>query len=88
LKKRPVDGFIVSVDEANILNWNILIFGPIDTHYEGGIFKAKLVFSTEYPFQPPGLIIFILLLVVLPILLFVFTLFFIYFNHLPYYYFF
>merc|ERR1712000_105415 len=56
LKKKPVDGFHVSVDEKNILNWEILIFGPIDTHYEGGIFKAKLIFSTEYPFQPPELI--------------------------------
>ena len=32
LKKKPVDGFHVSVDEKNILNWEILIFGPIDTH--------------------------------------------------------
>jgi ubiquitin-conjugating enzyme E2 R len=29
------------------------IFGPPDTLYEGGYFKADMEFPTTYPFSPP-----------------------------------
>jgi ubiquitin-protein ligase len=29
------------------------IFGPPDTLYEGGYFKADMEFPTTYPFAPP-----------------------------------
>lgn len=50
----PVEGFrIINVDESNIYDWQIAVFGPPGTPYEGGYFKAHLRFPGNYPFSPP-----------------------------------
>jgi ubiquitin-conjugating enzyme E2 A len=38
----------------NMLCWEAVIFGPDDTHWEGGCFKLSLEFSEEYPTKPPN----------------------------------
>jgi len=54
LTKRPVEGFSAGlVDESNILEWEIIIIGPPDTLYEGGILKTRLTFPPEFPLLPP-----------------------------------
>jgi len=54
LTKRPVEGFSAGlVDDSNIYEWEIVIVGPPDTPYEGGLFKALLTFTPEYPNKPP-----------------------------------
>jgi len=42
-----------SVDADDIFNWKVIIYGPIDTPYEGGIFKARMEFSRDYPTRAP-----------------------------------
>lgn len=49
LSKRPVEGFSAGLSDDNIYDWDILIIGPPETLYEGGFFKAKLIFPKEYP---------------------------------------
>jgi len=54
LAKNPID--LVSVglpDESNIYEWELLLLGPDGTLYEGGFFKAKLVFPPDFPNMPP-----------------------------------
>jgi len=54
LNKNPID--LVSVgltDESNVYDWEILIMGPDGTLYEGGFFKARLVFPPDFPNMPP-----------------------------------
>jgi ubiquitin-conjugating enzyme E2 G1 len=54
LAKNPID--LVSVgltDESNVHDWEILIMGPDGTLYEGGFFKARLVFPKDFPNKPP-----------------------------------
>jgi ubiquitin-conjugating enzyme E2 G1 len=54
LAKNPID--LVSVglaDDANLYDWEILIMGPDGTLYEGGFFKARLVFPQDFPNMPP-----------------------------------
>ena len=54
LAKNPID--LVSVgldDDSDIYNWEILIMGPDGTLYEGGFFKARLVFPKDFPNMPP-----------------------------------
>jgi ubiquitin-conjugating enzyme E2 G1 len=54
LAKNPID--LVSVgltDDSNIYDWEILIMGPDGTLYEGGFFKARLVFPPDFPNMPP-----------------------------------
>lgn len=54
LKKNPVEGFSAGlIDDVDIYKWEVLIIGPPDTPYEGGFFKAHLLFPKEYPLRPP-----------------------------------
>lgn len=54
LLKKPNDHFSVGlVDESNIFLWEVIIVGPTDTLYEGGLFKAQLIFPKSYPDDPP-----------------------------------
>jgi ubiquitin-conjugating enzyme E2 G1 len=46
--------YSIEPDYNNFLKWNILLLGPTDTIFEGGIFKCELVFSKEYPNKPPA----------------------------------
>lgn len=39
--------------KGNILLWNVILYGPIDTPYEGGMFKATLNFTKAYPNKAP-----------------------------------
>uniref|UniRef100_A0A8C9Y7L9 Cell division cycle 34 homolog (S. cerevisiae) b n=1 Tax=Sander lucioperca TaxID=283035 RepID=A0A8C9Y7L9_SANLU len=55
LQEEPVEGFkITLVDEADMYNWEVAIFGPPNTHYEGGYFKARIKFPIDYPYSPPA----------------------------------
>eukprot|EP01084_Bolivina_argentea_P190298 327072_1 len=36
----------------DILTWNAYIKGPLNSPYEGGTFIFKIIYSTNYPFQP------------------------------------
>lgn len=54
LNRHPVEGFSAGlIDDNNLLEWEVMIIGPPDTLYEGGVFKATLSFPPEYPLQPP-----------------------------------
>lgn len=47
LQKEPVEGFQVNLpDDSNFFEWNIVIFGPPKTLYEGGYFKVKYGFGS------------------------------------------
>ena len=39
--------------DDNILVWDAAILGPTDTYYDGGCFRAELVFPADYPLNPP-----------------------------------
>ncbi|XP_030583249.1 cell division cycle 34 homolog a [Archocentrus centrarchus] len=55
LQDEPVEGFkITLVDESDLYNWEVAIFGPPNTHYEGGYFKARIKFPIDYPYSPPA----------------------------------
>jgi ubiquitin-conjugating enzyme E2 G1 len=46
--------YSIDVDEKNFMKWNILLLGPSDTIFEGGIFKCQIEFPKEYPNKPPS----------------------------------
>ena len=39
-------------DDSDLFVWEVLVVGPPDTLYEGGFFKAELVFPPEFPNMP------------------------------------
>merc|ERR1719466_571494 len=54
LQEQPMEGFrIALVDERNLYDWQVAIFGPPGTLYQGGYFKAIIRFPGDYPFSPP-----------------------------------
>ena len=47
LSTNPAQEFSVGlVHDDNLYEWEVVIFGPADTPYEGGIFKCRLDFPT------------------------------------------
>lgn len=45
LQEEPVEGFRVKLcKEENIFEWEVAIFGPPDTLYQGGYFKVSVFF--------------------------------------------
>ncbi|XP_075590195.1 ubiquitin-conjugating enzyme E2 R2 [Dermatophagoides farinae] len=56
LQEEPVEGFRVKLlNEDNLFEWEVAIFGPPDTLYQGGYFKARVAFPPDYPYNPPSL---------------------------------
>jgi len=54
LNKNPIDLVSVGlVDDNNLHDWELLLMGPDGTYYEGGFFKARLVFPPDFPNMPP-----------------------------------
>jgi len=45
--------YSIEIDDKNIYKWNVLIFGPLETIFEGGIFKCQFEFCKNYPNVPP-----------------------------------
>ncbi len=40
-------------NKDDIYNWDLILFGPTDTPYEGGNFRMSVVFPKNYPYSPP-----------------------------------
>ena len=52
LKKNPVCNCSASPTD-DIMIWQAIIMGPVDTPYQGGAFKLDITFSKNYPIEPP-----------------------------------
>lgn len=46
--------FSVEFVDNNLYKWKVLLYGPEDTLYEGGVFELELNFPDEYPLYPPS----------------------------------
>jgi len=55
LLDEPVEGFRVKANEDDMFVWEVALFGPPDTLYQGGYFKAQLKFPADYPYNPPSI---------------------------------
>ena len=53
LQEEPVEGFRVKlVNEDNMFEWEVAIFGPPDTLYQGGYFKVSFFSLTRLTYPP------------------------------------
>ncbi|KFB35729.1 hypothetical protein ZHAS_00002629 [Anopheles sinensis] len=53
LQEEPVEGFRVKLlNEDNLFEWEVAIFGPPDTLYQGGYFKLA-VYLHRFVVEPP-----------------------------------
>merc|ERR1719471_2351184 len=54
LQEDPLEGIRSRlVNEENMFEWEVALFGPPETLYEGGYFKAQMKFPADYPYSPP-----------------------------------
>lgn len=53
LLKDPPPGISGSPSQDNYRYFNILLEGPADTPYQGGVFNIELFLPEEYPLEPP-----------------------------------
>jgi ubiquitin-conjugating enzyme E2 R len=53
LQKEPLEGFTVQLINDNLFEWEVAIFGPPNTLYQGGYFKSCIKFPQDYPYSPP-----------------------------------
>ncbi len=56
LTKYKNDAFEAKPDDNNIFLWHGSIQGPEGTPYEGGVFKLKIDFPSDYPYKPPKIV--------------------------------
>ena len=55
LQDNPFEGIQSRLfNENNIFEWEVALFGPPDTLYQGGYYKAIMKFPPDYPFSPPS----------------------------------
>ncbi len=40
-------------DGKDLRHWTGMLYGPLDTCYQGGIFYVDILFPPDYPFKPP-----------------------------------
>ncbi|MQL75463.1 hypothetical protein Taro_007808 [Colocasia esculenta] len=55
LLSEPAPGISASPSEDNMRYFNVMILGPTQSPYEGGVFKLELFLPEEYPMAPPKL---------------------------------
>merc|ERR1712205_259608 len=53
LMQEPPPGISATPYEDNLRYFNVIIAGPQDSPFEGGVFKLELFLPAEYPMVPP-----------------------------------
>ena len=48
-----INSYYSIIPTSNVYIWDVILFGPIDSIFEGGVFNCKLVFTSSYPIKPP-----------------------------------
>ena len=47
------DIYLRPASASSLLDWSALVKGPIDSPYEGGVFRLSIRCGTDYPLSPP-----------------------------------
>ena len=53
MQKSEYDGIQACPSDDNLMKWDAIIQGTVDTEWEGGIFRLSMVFTDQYPNKPP-----------------------------------
>ncbi|KAK9763336.1 ubiquitin-conjugating enzyme E2 S [Basidiobolus ranarum] len=53
LHLNPIQDIRVIINENDLFDFQVWIYGPTGTPYENGAFRVKLMFTSEFPHTPP-----------------------------------
>lgn len=53
IKKNDIPNLSLGPLNDNLFEWEAVILGPVETPYEGGVFKLSISIPSNYPFKPP-----------------------------------
>jgi len=57
LLREPVENVTALPSSNNLLEWHFVIEGAKGTDYEEGFYHGKIIFTTDYPFRPPSIML-------------------------------
>ena len=49
------NGIDIQIDDKNISKWKVIMLGPSESEYEGGVFVLNVTFGSKYPFNAPDI---------------------------------
>jgi ubiquitin-conjugating enzyme E2 D/E len=49
------NGIDIRIDNNNMCKWKVIMLGPHDSEYEGGVYVLDVLFSSNYPFNAPDI---------------------------------
>jgi len=53
LSLTPVNHTSISLENDNLLHWNIVVENLTDSPFEAACFEIDMMFTIDYPFKPP-----------------------------------
>ncbi|KAF2890484.1 hypothetical protein ILUMI_15689, partial [Ignelater luminosus] len=54
---QPTEEYFASPLEDNLFEWHFTVRGPPNTEFEGGFYHGRILLPSQYPMQPPNIIL-------------------------------
>lgn len=53
----PTEEYYACPLEDNLFEWHFTVRGPPSTEFEGGFYHGRILLPSQYPMQPPNIIL-------------------------------
>lgn len=53
----PTEEYHACPLEDNLFEWHFTVRGPPNTEFEGGFYHGRILLPSQYPMQPPNIIL-------------------------------
>lgn len=55
--REPTEEYSAKPLDDNLFEWHFTVRGPSGTEFEGGLYHGRILLPTQYPMQPPNIIL-------------------------------